>query len=150
MESKNIHEDSSEDFPKGIPFDVPEGYFEQFPSRMAELIETKKHVKTVSLTRFLKPLPIISIAAMIAVISILGLKILTKNHEEVSDEELRNYVIQQGIMDEMELEEIIEYSALSSMDGHSMKSVSNKEEIEIIEGILLEEDIDMSELINEL
>jgi hypothetical protein len=87
---------------------------------------------------------------MIAVISILGLKILTKNHEEVSDEELRNYVIQQGIMDEMELEEIIEYSALSSMDGHSMKSVSNKEEIEIIEGILLEEDIDMSELINEL
>ena len=94
-----------EDFDKKLPFGIPDGYFETFPSRMiAQLEQPKKSI------RFRKSLKIwISIVAMFVGMLLVGKFYFMPSHSakvlsEVSVDTYDNYVLSQ--VDESQLIDI--------------------------------------------
>ena len=155
MDSINQNKDTQPAFPKGNPFEVPDSYFDRFPHRIAELIEEKEAAKIFTFSSLLKPIPILAFAAMFVFVSIIGLKVLNQNSSEVTDEEIADYFVQQGMIDEFEIDDIVNYSSnststLASLDSITTKASVSTEEAAIIERLLLEDDIELNDLIDEL
>jgi hypothetical protein len=150
MEPINLNEDSQTDFPKGNPFEVPDGYFDRFPSRIAEIIEEKETTKIYTLKTVFKSIPFLAVAAMLVTVSMIGLKLLNQKDNSITKEEISHYIYQHGIIEEIEVDELVNYSSQSSLNEMNIRSTASKEELTVIEHILMEEDFDMNDLINEL
>lgn len=141
--------------PKEIPFSVPDGYFDRFALRMSEKIAGEKQGTRFPFPSLLKPAPLLAFASITMLIGMFAIKTFNRNPIELSDEEVSRYVFQEGI-DELDLDEIIEYSELGYSDTVKSSSKNNEHqikkenEIDEIQKYLLEEDIDLSDIINEL
>jgi hypothetical protein len=133
-------------FPKENPFKVPDGYFDRFPSRMSDRIADEKITFKFPFPSLLKPAPIIAFASIAVFIGIYTLNVFRTNSNTLTDEEVSTYVYQEGIIDEVELDEIIEYSEIAIADTITIKENESNE----IERYLLDEDIDLNDIINEL
>lgn len=147
---KEINEDELS-FPKSNPFGVPENYFNEFPTRISELIEKGDSSNIISISAIRKASIFLAYAAIVVVVCMLGFKILLPNNPELTAEDISEYMNQQGITDELAIDEIINYSSSNnSIETFNIQSSINMEEVNTIEAILLEEDIDLNELINTL
>ncbi|MCB0820790.1 MAG: hypothetical protein KDC13_09215, partial [Bacteroidetes bacterium] len=103
----------------------------------------------------LKPAPVIAFATLLILGGIFSIRIYNGNQSELSDEEISRYVYQEGI-DELDLDEIIEYSELDYADTieesapqKEKNKRKNEKELDEIQKYLLDEDIDLNDIINE-
>ena len=131
-------------FPKENPFTVPEGYFDRFPSRMSDRIVEEKTTFKFPFPSLLKPAPIIAFASITVIAGIYTLNVFKTSSGTLSDEDVSSYVYQEGIIDEMDLDEIIEYSEVAVADTSTRQENESSE----IEKYLLDEDIDLNDIIN--
>jgi len=146
---KEINEEELS-FPKGNPFDVPENYFNEFPVRIANLIEQNDSPKIISISPFRKAFVFIAYAAIVVVVCSIGFTFLIPNNPELTADDISEYMNQQGIIDELAIDEIVGYSSSKAIDTINIHSSVNLEEVNTIEAMLLEEDVDLIELINTL
>jgi len=137
-------------FPKGNPFDVPENYFNEFPVRIANLIEQNDSPKIISISPFRKAFVFIAYAAIVVVVCTIGFTFLIPINPELTADDISEYMNQQGIIDELAIDEIVGYSPSKAIDTINIHSLINLEEVNTIEAMLLEEDVDLIELINTL
>jgi hypothetical protein len=156
MQDEHIINEIENRLPKENPFSVPDGYFDRFALRMSEKIADEKQGRRFPFPSLLKPAPLLAFASITLLVGMFALKIFNRNPIELSDEEVSRYVYQEGI-DELDLDEIIEYSELGYSDtvkhpsNNKNKQQTKKEsEIDEIQKYLLDEDIDLSDIINEL
>jgi hypothetical protein len=125
------------------PFAAPEGYFDSFPNRMAYRTEVKKDAKRNFDIEFLfRPVAITTI-----VLFVIGTVVLTFQGSETvntennaSGETLLSYVEQEGILDELSEDELVEH-----FFEEGVTSVENDEDslsIEITEELVNDDFID--------
>jgi hypothetical protein len=145
------HEDTPNNLPEGMnrenPFRVPDGYFERFPIKIAERIAEENQSKVIRFAPLLKPAPMLAIAATLITIAVVSYKIVHKPTDTFEQDEISNYVYQEGIIDELSDEEILDYSDFADADSTFHKSDS---ETTHIQNYLLDEDVDINDIINEM
>ena len=147
MKTEETSKYDFEGMPKENPFTVPAGYFDRFPTNIAERIHEEKKVKPRIL--FLRPSSLAAAAVFLIIAGVLGYRYLTGTSNELTNEEISTYVYQEGIIDEVEVDELIEnpHFALNSDTTTYQNSDTEKNEIQ---NYLLEEGIEDSDIINEL
>jgi len=147
------HDDIPDNLPEGInrenPFRVPDGYFDRFPLKIAERITEENQSKVIRFAPILKPAPLLAIAATLIAIAVVSYKIINKPADEFETDDISNYVYQEGIIDELSDEEIMDYSDFANADSTFHKSKSNSETTHI-QNYLLDEDVDINDIINEM
>lgn len=155
MQDEEHIKDFESRFSRENPFSVPEGYFDRFSLRMNERIAEEKRSRKFPFPAFLKPAPVIAFATLLVLGGIFSIRLYNRNQSELSNEEISRYVYQEGI-DELDLDEIIEYSELGYADTIEESATPNKrnkrkneKEIDEIQKYLLDEDIDLNDIINE-
>lgn len=146
MENKENILDSKE--LKKHAFEVPEGYFETFPSRISERISSQEETKSPSLFRILKPqVALAAIIIVFAVISYTAISFITNNQ------------IQRSTIEEVDVARILEYDSYGYYEDNPYmdilmeeeKPVKEEEDVEdIYMHYLLDENIDYGTLIDEL
>ncbi|MEX1188614.1 MAG: hypothetical protein WED33_05105 [Bacteroidia bacterium] len=146
MQEEDKISDLENGFPKGNPFKVPEGYFDRFPSRMLDKIENENSSYQSPFSILLKPVFLLAAASVTIFIGIYILKVDKQDSQLVSADEISRYVYQEGIIDEIDINEIIEYSDATIYDAIEVSENESSE----IEKYLLDEDIDINDIINEL
>ena len=125
------------------PFDAPDRYFDSFPNRMAYLTEVKKDAKRNFDIEFLfRPVAITTI-----VLFVIGTVVLTfqgsatlNTENNASGESLLSYVEQEGILDELSEDELVEH-----LLDENVTSAENDEDsltIEIAEELINDDFID--------
>jgi hypothetical protein len=72
---------------------------------------------------------------------------LSSSKESLTQEEISNYVYQEGIIDEFTDDDILEYAVLSITNADTS---SQNSEVEEIQDYLLDQGLDESDIINEL
>jgi hypothetical protein len=149
MKTEDNFEPDLKGFNKENPFRVPDGYFDRFPMKMSERINQEKTRFTFPFPSLLKPIPMFATAAVVITVGIFGLKTLTKSDETLSEEEISNYVYQEGIIDELTEEELIEYSNLAFTEEDTTTQTINTDD-QTIQEYLLDQDLDEADIINEL
>lgn len=152
MKTEDNLEHDLQGFSRENPFRVPDGYFDRFPMKMSDRIVQEKSRFTFPFPSLLKPIPMFATAAVIIVVSIVGIKTLTTSDEALSQEEISNYVYQEGIIDELTEEEILEYSDLAFSEEDTTKQTINNSSIDdqSIQEYLIDQDLDEADIINEL
>lgn len=150
MENNKDINEAELPFSKGNPFGVPENYFEKLPSKIFRLIEEQESPKISVISPYRRALIFVSYAAMVTVVCLIGLKILIPTKTELTADEISEYVNQNGIIDDLEIDEIVSYSSSNLLDSINAHTSLNREEVNYIESILLEEDVEMDDLINAL
>ncbi|MEZ5172368.1 MAG: hypothetical protein R2850_02355 [Bacteroidia bacterium] len=155
MQDEEHIKDFESRFSRENPFSVPDGYFDRFALRMSERIAEEKKSKRFPFPALLKPAPVIAFATLLILGGIFSIRIYNGNQFELSDEEISRYVYQEGI-DELDLDEIIEYSELDYADTieesapqKEKNKRKNEKELDEIQKYLLDEDIDLNDIINE-
>jgi hypothetical protein len=147
--------DFEERFPNGNPFSVPENYFDQFALRMSEKIVDEKPKARNPIRFLLKPATVITLSSLLIITGVLTVYTINQNKNELSSEEISYYVLNEGI-DDLELEEIIDYSQIIQSDTSNRKEKTKnsendeKDEKDDILKYLLEEDVDLNDIINTL
>lgn len=149
MKTEDNFEPDLKGFNKENPFRVPDGYFDRFPMKMSERINQEKSRFTFPFPSLLKPIPMFATAAVVITVGVFGLKTLTKSDETLSEEEISNYVYQEGIIDELTEEELIEYSDLAFTEEDTITQTINTDD-QTIQEYLLDQDLDEADIINEL
>jgi hypothetical protein len=152
MQEENHINKFEQEYPRDNPFRVPDGYFDRFALRMSERIVEEQQSKKFYFKALYKPIPALVFASLVAGLGIFSIQFFNRSSESLSEEEISNYVYQEGI-DEFELDEIIEYSILVNLDSSETESKSNKKketEVDEIQKFLLDEDIELNDIINEL
>lgn len=147
MNTEDNNDFRIEGLPKENPFKVPEGYFDRFPSRLAERMEEEKKIIRFPFASFLRPAPMVAAAAMLITVGIFGYKMLTGPADPLTDEEISTYVYQEGIIDEFELDELIENTDMADIelnDSTLTPDQSNPSQR------MSDDELDASELIDEL
>ncbi len=137
-------------FDRENPFRVPDGYFDRFPTKMSERIVQKKPRFTFPFPSLLKPIPIFVTAALIITVGIIGLKTFTKSEVALSNEEISDYVYQEGIIDEFTEEELLEYSDLAFIEKDKSTNQNINIDDQTIQEYLIDQDLDEADIINEL
>lgn len=151
MEAHNKENDFMSSLPSENPFKVPDGYFDRFSSRMADRIVEENQTSRFPFPALLRPIPILGFASMMVIVSVLAIKHFSASTAPLTDEEISTYVYQEGIIEEMDLDELIEYSSVSFADTTKKGSKhKSEEEQNEIEKYLIDEDIDLNDIINEL
>jgi hypothetical protein len=147
MKTEETSEFDFEGMPKENPFTVPAGYFDRFPTNIAERIHEENKVKNLPL--FLRPSSLAAAAVFLIIAGVLGYRYFIGSTNELTNEEISTYVSQEGIIDEVEVDELIEnpHFALNSDSITYQNSDTEKTEIQ---NYLLEEGIEDSDIINEL
>ena len=147
MKTEETSEFDFEGMPKENPFTVPAGYFDRFPVNIAERIHEENKVKHLPL--FLRPSSLAAAAVFLIIAGVLGYRYFIGSTNELTNEEISTYVSQEGIIDEVEVDELIEnpHFALNSDTTTYQNSDTEKTEIQ---NYLLEEGIEDSDIINEL
>ena len=147
MKTEETSEFDFEGMPKENPFTVPAGYFDRFSVNIAERIHEENKVKHLPL--FLRPSSLAAAAVFLIIAGVLGYRYLTGTSNELTNEEISTYVYQEGIIDEVEVDELIDnpHFALNSDTTTYQKYDTEKTEIQ---NYLLEEGIEDSDIINEL
>ena len=131
------------------PFSVPEGYFENFPTKMQERIlsETKESNSFLKLLNFIKPQ--FALGFMIVAFAFLGITAINFILSNRTDSDMSNDLYTR----------IIEVDASEFSEQHFIdvlledeKEIIKKKEIEMVNYInyLVDEDIDYGTLIDEL
>ena len=147
------HDDAPNNLPEGMnrenPFRVPDGYFDRFPLKIAERIAEENQSKVIRFAPLLKPAPMLAIAATLITIAVVSYKIVYKPIDTFEQDEISNYVYQEGIIDELSDEEILDYSDFANADSTFHKSKSDSETTHI-QNYLLDEDVDINDIINEM
>ena len=147
MKTEETSKYDFEGMPKENPFTVPAGYFDRFPVNITERIHEENKVKHLPL--FLRPSSLAAAAVFLIIAGVLGYRYLTGTSNELTNEEISTYVYQEGIIDEVEVDELIDnpHFALNSDTTTYQKYDTEKTEIQ---NYLLEEGIEDSDIINEL
>jgi hypothetical protein len=147
MKTEETSEFDFEGMPKENPFTVPADYFDRFPTNIAERIHEENKVKHLPL--FLRPSSLAAAAVFLIIAGVLGYRYFIGSTNELTNEEISTYVSQEGIIDEVEVDELIEnpHFALNSDTTTYQKYDTEKTEIQ---NYLLEEGIEDSDIINEL
>jgi hypothetical protein len=138
-----------EDFPKGNPFRVPEGYFDRFPAKLAERMEEDKKIRRFPFPSLLKPAPLLAAACMLIIAGVFGYRMLSGPADPLTEDEISTYVYQEGIIDELEVDDILESTDMAESTDTTPTRTSTNENDEI-QHYLLDEDIDDADIINEL
>ena len=134
---------------KELPFQVPEGYFDDLPNRINERIIREEESKRFSIINFLKPIPIALAASLLLLFGLFNSVFFKSTEEVITQKELSDYVIESEIVDEIDLDLILDQSDLAYSYELFDSEVSNKE-IEGIQNYLIDEEIDINDIINEL
>ncbi len=147
MKTEETSEFDYEGMPKENPFTVPSGYFDRFPENIAERIHEENNIRPRTL--FIRPSSLAAAAVFLIIAGVLGYRYSTGSTNELTNEEISTYVYQEGIIDEVEVDELIEnpHFALNSDSTTNQKYDAEKTEIQ---NYLLEEGIEDSDIINEL
>ena len=147
------HDDTPDNLPDGVnrenPFRVPDGYFDRFPNKIAERIAEENQSKVIRFAVLLKPAPLLAIAATLITIAVVSYKIFNKPTDAFDQDEISTYVYQEGIIDELSDEEILDYSDYAAADSTFQKSTSDSV-TNTIQNYLLDEDVDINDIINEM
>lgn len=127
----------------GHPFMVPDRYFEQFPLRMSEVLPQKRQSQNWIPAWFLRPVPLMAACTLLILFTIAGYRMLQTAPEQtgVAGRELQAYIEQEGIIDEIDTDEILAYTAF-------VPSGSAPEQT-AIQDYLLDEGIELNDIINE-
>jgi hypothetical protein len=147
MKTDETSEFDFEGMPKENPFTVPAGYFDRFPASITERIHEENKVSPRTL--FIRPSSLAAAAVFLIIAGVLGYRYFIGSTNELTNEEISTYVSQEGIIDEVEVDELIEnpHFALNSDTTAYQKYDTEKTEIQ---NYLLEEGIEDSDIINEL
>lgn len=149
-------EDNIPDFekriPNGNPFSVPENYFDQFALRMSEKIADENPKARNPIRFWSRPIAAITLSSLVIIAGIFTIYSVNQDKNKLSSEEISYYVLNEGI-DDLELEEIINYSQMIQVDTSNQeektKNSENSEQEDIMK-YLLEEDVDLNDIINTL
>jgi len=147
MKTEETSEFDFEGMGKENPFTVPAGYFDRFSVNIAERIHEENKVRPRTL--FLRPSSLAAAAVFLIFAGVLGYRYFTGSSDTLTNEEISTYVSQEGIIDEVEVEDLIEnpHFALNSDTTTYLKNDIEKTEIQ---NYLLEEGIEDADIINEL
>ena len=125
------------------PFAAPEGYFDSFPNRMAYRVQAKQQKTQIfAFDVLFRPMAITTIVLFVFGTAILTFQGSETEHSEnnASGETLLSYVEQEGILDELSEDELVEH-----LFEEGVTSVENDEDslsIEITEELVNEDFID--------
>lgn len=147
MKQDDIPDNLPEGMKRENPFLVPDGYFDRFPLKIAERIAEENQSKVIRFAPLIKPAPLLAIAATLITIAVVSYKIFNKPTDVFEQDEISNYVYQEGIIDELSDEEILDYSDFANADSTIHKSDSETTQIQ---NYLLDEDVDINDIINEM
>lgn len=151
MKTEEPFESELKGFSKEVPFRTPEGYFDRFPLKVTDRIHSEKNRFRFPLPALLKPVPMFATAVVIVTVGILGLKVLNQSDDPLSHEDISTYVYQEGIIDELTEDEILEYSDMAFLeDTSSTVNSASESEDNTLENYLIDQDIDEADIINEL
>lgn len=145
MKTEDNLEHDLQGFSRENPFRVPDGYFDRFPSVISDRIVHQKRKSQFTLAIFLKPVPAFA-AAVVITAGIIAFNFLSSSNKPLTEEEITNYVYQEGIIEDLTDEDILEYASLNT----SKTDTTSNSEVETIQDYLLDQGLDESEIINEL
>ncbi len=148
MQTEETPDFTSNRFPKENPFRVPDGYFDRFPAKLAERMAEEKKVKRFPFPALLRPAPLLAAAMMLVIAGVFGYRILSGPADPLTEEEISTYVYQEGIIDEIEVDDILESTEMADFSD-STTTHSHSSESDEIQRYLLEENIDEADIINE-
>ena len=132
------------------PFDVPKGYFDALPSRMSYRLESGSKAESKFNFEFIfRPAAIATIFMFVVATAVLTFNSPKTNHAQTvhSDETLLSYVEQEGILEELSEDELIEY--IEEIPASAPLQASDSIAIEIEEELVNDDFIDF-ELYDEL
>ena len=147
MKTGDHLENDLQGFSRENPFRVPDCYFDRFPMKMSERIAEQKKHSRFYYKSLLKPIPVFATAAVLVAVGVIAFNLLSSSNEPLTQEEISNYVNQEGIIDEFTDDDILEYAVLSTTNNDT--SAQNSE-VETIQDYLLDQGLDESDIINEL
>jgi hypothetical protein len=122
MKTEEENEPMLPDWSKESPFRVPEGYFDRFPMKISDRIAVEKKHRKFPFPVLLKPAPMFATTVVILSLGILGIRQLSKPADPLSTEEISNYVYQEGILDDLSEEELLEFTDLGLDEADSLAS----------------------------
>ena len=93
---------------KELPFQVPDGYFDDLPNRINERIIREEESKRFSIINFLKPIPIALAASLLLLFGLFNSVFFKSTEEVITQKELSDYVIESEIVDEIDLDLILD------------------------------------------
>jgi hypothetical protein len=85
-------------------------------------------------------------AAAVITAGIIAFNFLSSSNKPLTEEEITNYVYQEGIIEDLTDEDILEYAFLNT----SKTDTTSNREVETIQDYLLDQGLDESDIINEL
>ncbi len=118
-----------EGLPKGNPFRVPEGYFDRFPAKLEERIKEENKIKRFPFPSLLKPAPLLAAAVMLVIAGVFGYRLLNGPADPLTDDEISTYVYQEGFIDELELDDILESTDMAISNDTSQLNSSENDSI---------------------
>jgi len=145
MKTEDNSEHDLQGFSRENPFRVPDGYFDRLPSAMSDRIAQQNRKPRFTLAIFLKPIPAFAAAAVITA-GIIAFNLLSSSNKPLTKEEITNYVYQEGIIEDLTDEDILEYAFLNT----SKTDTTSNSEVEMIQDYLLDQGLEESDIINEL
>jgi hypothetical protein len=146
MKTEDNSEHDMQGFSRENPFRVPDGYFDRFPSAMSDRIAQQNRKPRFRFAIFLKPIPAFAAAAAVITAGIIAFNLLSSSNKPLTGEEITNYVYQEGIIEDLTDEDILEYAFLNT----SKTDTTSNREVETIQDYLLDQGLDESDIINEL
>jgi len=132
------------------PFDLPKGYFDALPSRMSYRLESGSKAESKLNFEFIfRPAAITTIFMFVVATAVLTFNSPKTNPAQTvhSDETLLSYVEQEGILEELSEEELIDY--IEEIPASTPLQASDSIAIEIEEELVNDDFIDF-ELYDEL
>jgi hypothetical protein len=149
MKTKFFEDFDSDDENRENPFKVPEGYFDRFPMKMANRLQEERQIRHFPFPALLRPVPLVAAFATLVIIAVFGYKLFIQQPEQLSQDEISSFVYQEGIIDELDEDDILHYSGIASADSTGIRN-PNTEENNVIQHYLIDEDIELNEIIDEL
>lgn len=147
MKTEDNLEHNLQGFSKEHPFKAPDGYFDHFPTKITSRIAEQKSNSRFFLQSFLKPIPVFASAAVLVVVGFIAFNFSSSPNKPLTQEEITEYIYQEGIIEEFTDDDILEYAELSTTNTDTS---SNNSEVETIQDYLLDQELDESDIINEL
>jgi hypothetical protein len=149
MKTEFFEDFHSEDDHRETPFKVPEGYFDRFPMKMSHRLQEERQVRHFPFPALLRPAPLVAACATLVLIAVFGYKLFIRQPDQLSQDEISSFVYQEGIIDELDEDDILNYSGIASADSTGFKNLSTEENF-VIQHYLIDEDIELNEIIDEL
>ena len=132
------------------PFKVPDGYFDRLPLKISTLLEEEKQTRRFPFPFLLRPAPLLATCTAFCVLLVFGYRIFVQETTQLTDDEISNFVYQEGIIDELDEDEILFYSGIAEASDSTWAKNPDSEEQAVIQRYLIDEDIEMNEIIDEL